>query len=145
MLEHITSGEIILGVWAMFGLFAAYGWNRCSKALTDMRSDRNAWMRSAETHAQARRDVEPRESLFRHALGFYARDTHWRPMRTRRHSITFRDRGAVARAALRGEDIDQVMQQLHLAQAEPTKAPETPPGTPDAAPDATQPEHAQAA
>ena len=73
-------------------------------------------------------------SRLRGALDFYARDTHWRPMRTRRHSITFRDRGAVARAALRGEDIDQIMQQLHLAQTAPVvvSTPDTAPAGPDA-------------
>lgn len=135
----------LVAVIAVLGLIAVTVPIAYSRENRMLRADRNAWMQSAETHAAARREVEPREALFRKALGFYARDTHWRPMRTRRHSITFRDRGAVARAALRGEDIDQVMQQLHLAQAEPPKAPETPPGTPDAAPAATQPEHAQAA
>jgi hypothetical protein len=108
---------------AIFGLTACRGWYLCAMDLRAMRTDRNAWMRSAETHAAARREVEPREALFRQALGFYARDTHWRPMRTRRHSITFRDRGAVARAALRGEDIDQIMQQLQLAQTAPVVVP----------------------
>ena len=140
-----TIAYVLIVINAIGIIAGVSSWSARTRVISQLRADRNAWMQSAETHAAARREVEPREALFRKALGFYARDTHWRPMRTRRHSITFRDRGAVARAALRGEDIDQVMQQLHLAQAAPPKAAETPPGTPDAAPAATQPEHAQAA
>lgn len=116
---HILIAALVAAV--IFAAMCAIGWHNAAKAAEQWRdtaraavSEREDEMQRAETFQRRLLDVEPREALFRHALGFYAKDTNWRPMRTRRHSITFRDRGAVARAALRGEDVDQVMQQLQL-------------------------------
>lgn len=145
MLETHAYSLVAFVVLAGLGLIAAYGWHSCAREVQRLRRDRLEWMTRAEEHAAARRDLLRDVVLFQRALGFYARDTHWRPMRTRRHSITFRDRGAVARAALRGEDVDQIMQQLQLAQAEPVKAPDTSAAGPDTAAATSAPEHAQAA
>ena len=46
------------------------------------------------------RDVEPREARFRQALGYYANELTW-SAEGRQHSPAFKDRGRIARDALK--------------------------------------------
>lgn len=50
------------------------------------------------------------------ALRFYAADPSWRPNGRRKHSLVFRDRGEVARAALSGESAMPIVARLVAAQ-----------------------------
>jgi hypothetical protein len=50
------------------------------------------------------------------ALRFYAADPSWRPNGRRKHSLVFRDRGEVARAALAGQPVQPIIDRLIAAQ-----------------------------
>ncbi len=50
------------------------------------------------------------------ALRFYGGDPSWRPGGRRKHSLVFRDRGEVARAALAGQPVQSIIDRLIAAQ-----------------------------
>lgn len=58
----------------------------------------------------------------REGCTFYAGGRIWKPGAGQRHSLAFRDRGSVARAALLGDDVAAVIRELHAAEESATAA-----------------------
>ncbi len=95
-LEHVLLGWLALS--SGFALWRGMQWSEQVGTLT---RERNNALDRVEVLAARLRDVERREASFRFALGFYGDEETWAAP-GRAHSPAFKDRGRIARDALRG-------------------------------------------
>lgn len=95
-LEYVLAGVLALSAGAVL-----WSGMQCAQYIETIRLERNNALDRVEVLAARLRDVEPREASFRFALGFYADEETWAAP-GRAHSVGFKDRGRIARDALRG-------------------------------------------
>ncbi len=84
------------------------------------------YRRTARAYGEAKADMDIAEAAMLQAraarniafdaLRFYGGDPSWRPGGRRKHSLVFRDRGEVARAALAGQPVQPIIERLFAAQ-----------------------------
>lgn len=102
---HLSQILLIAAAFTAAGFFA-HRWyvTRRALAIAQEQATRMAAELAGVTHAR---------NVLRAGCQFYACDTTWRPNRSKRHSIAYRDRGEVARVALGGGSVEPVVERLH--------------------------------
>ena len=95
-----TTLLVAIGVLAFACAILAIKW---AIARRDAKYNMEQWLAVCARHEDARarlRDVEPREAIFRKALGYYAHASTWAAPERHKRSAAAKDRGEIARGAL---------------------------------------------